>query len=597
MSNLLNGNPTETPPETLSQPAGPTSLTGLVEGFTYNSSEFSVAKMKPTGQMLSVTIVGSLLGVAVGQTITVHGQWQKHNRFGDQFRVTSFATEVPKTRDGLIAYLASDLIPGLGKSKATILVDYFKEKTIQILDLEPRRITEVPGIGKKTARKIVEGWQTHRNMADLQMFLQDHGLGSGLAARIHNAYEDKALTILQQNPYMITDVRGFGFLTADKVARSLGLPDDDPFRIRSAIAHALDQAANEDGHLYLPRTKLVEAVEKLLNRWRDDVPNQNESIRVDAEAVEIQIAALQQAEGVMIDMLSTITEGGIEVEAMVALPWAYRTEIGIAQKVKRLLGNPISKIRQAFKDTDWDKALTWVQSQTGIRLAQSQAQAVHMTMNEQVAILTGGPGTGKTTTIRSILTLLGQSEARIQLAAPTGKAAKRLSESTGVEAKTIHRLLGVEGPGQFSKDENNPLKADMIIVDEMSMVDASLFYSLIKAIKPDTHLLLVGDVDQLPSVGPGDILNDLIRSGLIPTVQLDVIFRQGEESGIVPNAHRVNGGDLPIFSKVGEGSNDFFWFGIEDDHRAAEQIVDLVAEKIPNRFGISSRDIQVLSPM
>jgi exodeoxyribonuclease V alpha subunit len=548
-----------------------------------------------------VAVVGKLLGANVGATFRFWGRWTSHASYGKQFEIDRFEEKLPATIAGIRKYLGSGLIKGIGPKTAERIVERFGLETLDVIETAPEKLAEVPGVGAFRANSITAAWVEQRQIKTLMVFLQSHDITTGLAVRIYKAYGDAAADIVRTDPYRLArEVWGVGFRTADRIARNLGLAGDSPARLEAGVLFALSEAA-DDGHTYLPRPLLVETTAMLLAV--DDAA-------VEAAPIEAAIERLVLAQAVIVEDVpgetddepspspspeSTPIVPGMPHQA-VYLPVFHYAEVGIANRLRRIMDAPEDRLA-AYRSIDWQAALDWIDKQLPHPLAARQREAVRAAFTHKVAVLTGGPGTGKTTTVRSILQMLGVRGASVRLAAPTGRAAKRLAETTGTTAKTLHRLLEFKPTGgeMFARNEANPLDADMIVVDEMSMVDTLLMNHLTKAVDPSSHLLLVGDVDQLPSVGAGHVLRDLIACGAIPTVVLDQIFRQDEKSYIAVNAHRINQGQMPIFDKE---AADFFQFRVETAEDAADRVVDVVTTRIPKRFGLDPlSDIQVLTPM
>ncbi len=556
-------------------------LTGVVERITFTNPEngYTVARFKPDKYYDLITIVGPLAEVHPGARLKITGRWKTHPRYGEQFAIERYVEEMPATVEGIRRYLGSGLIKGIGPVTARRIAEKFGQYTLDVIEQDIHRLAEVEGIGPKRIQMIATAWEAQKQIKEIMLFLQTHQVSTHLAVKIYKTYGDRAISVVKNDPYRLArDIFGVGFLTADKIARNIGIAVDAPERIAAGIEYTLNRLA-DDGHVFAPRGHLVEAAVKILG--------------VAAEQVDMQIEALRQEERVQIE---SVTAGDNAVEA-VYLPAFYHAEVGTARRVRRLLDAPQSRLA-GFAGLDWPRAFEWLSATDpdGVALADRQKEAVQMALTRKLSILTGGPGTGKTSTVRAILRLLARQGKRALLAAPTGRAAKRLAESTGQEAKTIHRLLEVS-PSEgfkFQRNEDNPLECDMLIVDECSMIDLVLMNSLLKAVHPATHVLLVGDADQLPSVGAGNVLRDFIAGGVIPTTRLDVIFRQAANSTIIVNAHRINRGEMPLFPK---DRQDFYFFGKEDPAEAADLVVDIVARRIPEKFGIPSQDIQVLSPM
>jgi len=547
-------------------------LEGTIERFTYRNEEngYTVARLQPRGKPYEVTAVGNLAGAAVGELVCLRGYWRSHPEYGRQFEVHSFSVQLPATIEGIRKYLGSGLIKGVGPASAGRIVDAFGARTLEVIENEPERLCQVPGIGPKRAESIRRGWEEQKQIKEIMIFLQGQGIGAGLAVRIYKHYGSQALDVVRTDPYRLAeDVYGIGFKTADKIARALGAPLDSPERIQAGLRHVLSTFCDE-GHCFATEPPLVTRAAELLG--------------VAAAACQEQLAQL-------VARAALVADG----EA-IYLPPFHQAEVSVGRKLRLLQTSARDRLEQ-FRSIDWARAFAWLQEQSALTLAPSQMQAVRMALTEKVSILTGGPGTGKSTIVGSLIALLRARRGSVLLAAPTGRAAKRLSEATGHEARTIHRLLEFN-PGAeraFLRDRDNPLDADLIIVDEASMIDILLMNHLLRAIEVGSHLLLVGDVDQLPSVGPGNVLRDLIASGVIPVTRLTTIFRQAAGSAIVTNAHRINAGELPFTSRA---IGDFFLFKEADPQRAADLVLDLVARRIPARFGFDPHsDIQVLSPM
>lgn len=547
-------------------------LEGTIERFAYRNEEngYTVARVQPRGKAYEVTAVGNLAGAAVGELVRLHGYWRSHPEYGRQFEVRSFSVQLPATIDGIRKYLGSGLIKGVGPVNAARIVDTFGPRTLDVIEHEPERLRQVPGIGPKRAERIRKSWEEQKQIKEIMIFLQGQGIGAGLAVRIYRHYGNQALDVVQTDPYRLAaEVEGIGFKTADRIARALGAPLDSPQRIQAGLSHVVSTFCDE-GHCFASQPALVARA---------------------AELLEVPAAACQDQLGDLIGRGALVADGDA-----IYLPAFHQAEVSVARKLRRLQAAPRNRL-EPFRSIDWERAFAWLQQHSALTLAPQQMQAVRMALTEKVSILTGGPGTGKSTIIGSLVALLRAQRGTVLLAAPTGRAAKRLSEAAGHPARTIHRLLEFN-PGAergFLRDRDNPLDADLIIVDEASMVDILLMNHLLRAIEVGSHLLLVGDVDQLPSVGPGNVLRDLIESGTIPVTRLTTIFRQAPGSAIVANAHRINAGKLPLTSPT---IGDFFLFKQADPQRAADLVLDLVARRIPARFGFDPKsDIQVLSPM
>lgn len=548
-------------------------LQAILERITFHSEQdgYTVAKVQPQDKKHLVTIVGKLLGVQIGETLELEGRWVEHPEHGRQFEVERFRSVLPATVEGIKRYLGSGLIKGIGPVTAKRITETFGAYTLQVIEHEPERLREVPGLGQKKIGLITRAWQDQQQIKTIMMFLQELQLSPSLAVRIYKQYGDQALSIVRATPYRLADeIYGIGFPTADTIARALGIPLDSSQRIGAGLRYALSRAS-DDGHCFLPWNELIESAAGLL-----------ELRTLEVSPILEQIARTQEVYDELIDG-----------ERHVYLRPFFYAEQGVAERISELQEQP-SAIAAFFRAANWPRVFAHLAERRGIDLTERQREAVQMALSEKVSVLTGGPGTGKTTSLRTIIMALEQRGERFLLASPTGRAAKRLAEATGAEAQTIHRLLEYSpiSGGMFRRNRDNPLDASMVIVDEVSMLDVLLANHLLKAIPPHAHLLLVGDADQLPSVGPGRVLRDLLDSMALPSVHLDAIFRQAEGSGIIANAHRINNGEMPVFE-----SSDFFFFPQVDAEQCAELVVELVAQRIPRRFGFDSRrDIQVLSP-
>ncbi|MBX3015162.1 MAG: AAA family ATPase [Caldilineaceae bacterium] len=623
-------------------------LRGVVERITYHNEEtgYTVAKLtaelrgqavqeqRSFGQSREIAVVGTMIGVNVGESVELQGRWTIHAEYGRQFVVESMRTVLPATVAGIEKYLGSGLIRGVGPVTAKRIVKYFGVETLTIIEEQPERLHEVPSVGQKRTQMIMAAWQEQKAIKEVMLFLQSHGVSTSLATKIYKSYGDEAIGIVRQDPYRLArDIFGIGFLTADKIAQSLGLAPDSPQRIAAGVAYALNQAT-EEGHVFLPTSALVDTASELLSVSRDEVgigivrlwhedqvkvaaqPGAAELPRTPAPVTTDAIPQLIAERGHLYAAATTTqAQQVLADEHAVYLTPLYYSEQGVANQLQRLMQShesafaPFQQQRQ-----DWDKRFAAAELTTGLRLAPQQRSAVQATLTHPLTVLTGGPGTGKTTSIRTLLQICEHERYRIVLAAPTGRAAKRLAETTGREAKTLHRLLEFK-PAEgmtFQRNAENPLEGDLLIVDEASMLDLVLTNHLLKAIPPGMHLLLVGDVDQLPSVGAGNVLKDVIAaieartaaasSAALSTlarqavvIRLQTIFRQAAGSFIITNAHRINEGEMPTIDN--EQATDFFLFRTEEPERAAQLCVELVQSRIPKRFAIPTQDIQVLSPM
>ncbi|GAA2318389.1 SF1B family DNA helicase RecD2 [Streptomyces violaceusniger] len=557
-------------------------LEGVLERITYANEEngYTVARVdtgRGSGDLL--TVVGALLGAQPGESLRMEGRWGSHPQYGKQFTVENYQTVLPATVQGIRRYLGSGLIKGIGPRIADRITEHFGIDTLDVIEQEPKRLVEVPGLGPKRTKMIAAAWEEQKAIKEVMVFLQGVGVSTSIAVRIYKKYGDASISVVKNEPYRLAaDVWGIGFLTADKIAQSVGIPHDSPDRVKAGLQYALSQSADQ-GHCYLPEEKLIADAVKLL--------------QVDTGLVIDCLGELAaEDEGVVREPVPG-PEGGEPVSAVYLVPF-HRAEISLAGQVLRLLRTEEDRL-PAFRGVDWDKALGWLAGRTGADLAPEQSQAVRLALTEKVAVLTGGPGCGKSFTVRSVVELARAKKAKVVLAAPTGRAAKRLSELTGAEASTVHRLLELKPGGDAAYDRDRPLDADLVVVDEASMLDLLLANKLVKAVPPGAHLLFVGDVDQLPSVGAGEVLRDLLAPGSpVPAVRLTRIFRQAQQSGVVTNAHRINEGVPPVT----QGLSDFFLFVEDDTEEAGRLTVDVAARRIPAKFGLDPRrDVQVLAPM
>jgi exodeoxyribonuclease V alpha subunit len=559
-------------------------LEGAIERITFHNEEngYTVARLIPDGKDYEVTVIGNMLGVQMGEHVRLEGEWSVHGQYGRQFKVERYASVLPATAAGIEKYLGSGLVKGVGPVTATRIVRKFGADTLTVIDETPERLREVLGVGPKRVNQIKSAWHEQRQIREVMVFLQSHGVSPALAVRIYKHYGDGAAGVVRNDPYRLArDIHGIGFITADKIARNLGITSDAPERVAAGVAYTLSKKADE-GHVYVPQAELVEEAAKLL-----DVP---------APLATAAIDSLRQDQQVYVEPLQGGT--GLAEERAVYLTPFYYGEVGVAGRLRRLM-DAVEDRCFVFRSFDWPQGLAVVQRDTGLRLTSQQQAAVRTALTQRVTVMTGGPGTGKTTCTLAAIRLLDAARRSYVLASPTGRAAKRLGEATGQEAKTIHRLLewspGGAGGFTFQRNEENPLDVDMVVVDEASMLDLLLTNHLLKAIPPGAHLLLVGDIDQLPPVGAGNVLRDVIDSGAAAVVRLDVIFRQAAGSYIIENAHRINRGQMPEWRP--EQSQDFFLFQTDDPERAAELVSEIVQERIPRKFGIAASDVQVLSPM
>lgn len=557
-------------------------LEGVLERITYANEEngYTVARVdtgRGSGDLL--TVVGSLLGAQPGESLRMEGRWASHPQFGKQFQVDNYTTILPATIQGIRRYLGSGLIKGIGPVMADRITTHFGVDTLDVIERHPERLVEVPRLGPKRTKMIAAAWEEQKAIKEVMVFLQSVGVSTSVAVRIYKKYEDASISVVRNQPYRLAaDVWGIGFLTADRIAQAVGIPHDSPERVKAGLQYALSQSTDQ-GHCFLPEERLIADGVKLL--------------QVDTGLVIECLAELaEDPEGVVREKVPGPEDGAL-VTAVYLVPF-HRAEISLAAQVRRLLHTPEDRM-PAFQDVDWDAALSWLARRTGATLAPEQQAAVRLALSRKVAVLTGGPGCGKSFTVRSVVELARAKNATVVLAAPTGRAAKRLSELTGAEASTVHRLLELKPGGDAAYDRERPLDADLVIVDEASMLDLLLANKLVKAVAPGAHLLLVGDVDQLPSVGAGEVLRDLLaEDGPVPSVRLTTIFRQAQQSGVVTNAHRINAG-LPPHT---QGLSDFFLFVEDETEDAGVLAVDVAARRIPAKFGLNPRrDVQVLAPM
>ena len=548
-------------------------LAGVVERVTYQNAEngFCVLRIKARGHRDLVTVVGHAAVISAGEWITASGEWVNDRTHGQQFKARFLRTSEPTSLDGIEKYLGSGMIRGIGPVYAKKLVRAFGEKVFDTIEGEPERLREVTGIGPVRAGRITAAWAEQKIVREIMVFLHSNGVGTARAVRIYRTYGADAVQVMSENPYRLArDIRGIGFKTADAIAMKLGIEKTAMIRVRAGISYALTEAMDE-GHCGLPTDELVPLAEKLL-----EVPVELVRTALDLELVE-----------------GTVIADNVGETRCVFLAGLYRAERGIAERLLRLRNGALPWPR-----IDPDKALPWVEQRVGLALAESQRTAIQLALISKVLILTGGPGVGKTTIIKGILRILAAKGVGLLLCAPTGRAAKRMTDATGFEAKTIHRLLEVDPKGGgFKRGDDNPLDCDLLVVDETSMVDVMLMQALVKAVPNKAALLIVGDIDQLPSVGPGQVMSDLISSGVIPVVRLTEVFRQAAQSRIITSAHRINQGYIPDLSPPRTDS-DFYFVQADDPQTAVSRIIELVKIRIPKRFSLDPiRDIQVLCPM
>ncbi|HLO33492.1 MAG TPA: ATP-dependent RecD-like DNA helicase [Anaerolineales bacterium] len=572
------------------------SLSGAVERITFYNPEngYTVLRLRPDSGRGSyafhttslsreglITVVGNLPELSPGEHLHLEGHWDKHPKHGSQFKAEVCEQTLPASVAGIQSYLGSGMIKGIGPKLAERIVGRFKEETFDIVEQKPERLLEVPGIGTDRLQKIAAAWQEQKQVKEIMVFLHGHGVSTNLAVKIYKTYGDAALETVQKNPYQLErDIYGVGFKTADKIAQALGLPAEHPSRIEAGIVFALNEMI-EDGHVYVPKEMLAERAVELLGVPAELISPALEQLAQDDRIRPDMVPASSGNRGASEEAIGE-AQGDYKISVIYLSP-LYFGERGVAERLRRLIA---ARAPAISKDQ--------IQAHAK-QLSEEQRAALEMALAAPVSILTGGPGTGKTTCLKALIGVLETGNKRYALASPTGRAAKRLSEATGRPASTIHRLLEFSPVDGFKHNDENPLQVDFLIVDEASMLDLLLTNNLLKALRPGTQLLFVGDVDQLPAVGAGDVLRNLIRSRVIPVTRLSTIFRQAADSQIITNAHLINQGKLPIFSKE---SRDFFLFPAEDAAAAADWVVQVVSEKIPQKFHLDAiHDIQVLAPL
>ena len=548
-------------------------VAGLVERVTFHNEEngFCVLRVKARGHRDLLTVVGHAATISAGEWITASGEWVNDRTHGQQFRAGFLKASAPTSVEGIEKYLGSGMIRGIGPVYAKKLVRAFGETVFDVIEAQPERLREIAGIGPVRAGRITSAWAEQKMVREIMVFLHGHGVGTARAVRIFRTYGADAVQVMSENPYRLArDIRGIGFKTADTIAGRLGIGKTAMIRVRAGIAHALAEATDE-GHCGLPRDELVPLAASLL-----EVP---------ADLVHTALGLELSGE--------TVAAGRVAGTECIFLAGLYHAEAAIAERLRALLQGP-----PAWPRIDAGRAVPWIERRAGLALAEGQKAAVGMALASKVMVLTGGPGVGKTTIVNAILGILAAGKVRVLLCAPTGRAAKRMSEATGMEAKTIHRLLEVDPKsGGFRRGTGNPLDCDLLVIDETSMVDVPLAHALLKALPDRCALLMVGDADQLPSVGPGQVLADVIASAAVPVARLTEVFRQAARSRIIVNAHRVNEGTVPDLRRP-EGESDFYFVPAPDPETAVARVLELVRARIPARFGLDPiRDIQVLCPM
>ena len=548
-------------------------IKGEIERITYSNEEngYAVIKVKVSKQKELVTVVGNIIGVSPGEVLRMEGKWVTHTKFGEQFKVTHYRSEIPATIVGIERYLGSGLIKGIGPIMSKRIVKVFGEKTLDIIEKEPEKLLRVEGIGKYRVGLIKEAWEEQKEIRSVMIFLQSHGVSSIYASKIYKKYGKESIEVVKENPYRLAhDIWGIGFFTADKIAKQMGFDEESSLRAEAGIMHILHENADK-GHVYIPIKEALLETEQLLEV-------RNEVIKTAMENLEKENKIITER----------LVKDEKEIEG-VFLAGYHMSEIQISRMLKEIKNNK----RQLAKITEKEEIIR----NAPFNLAEKQIKAIESGIKEKVVIITGGPGTGKTTITNIILKLISKETERIILAAPTGRAANRMSEATGKEAKTIHRLLEYNPvEGGFKKNENNKLECDLLVLDEASMIDNLLMYHLLKAIPKESKIIMIGDINQLPSVGAGNVLKDIINSGQFEVTELNEIFRQAQESKIIVNAHKIIRGEYPEIEN--DKDTDFYFLEEKEEDRVLEKIARIVNERLPKRFGYNPlKDIQVLSPM
>lgn len=605
-------------------------LQGILERIVYESHDtgYTVGRFSARDHAELITVVGNLASINPGESLLLQGEWVDNPRYGSQFQIEKYETILPANVVGLRKYLGSGLIKGIGPKMAALIVRKFGMDTMDIIEHEPDKLANVPGIGRKRVEIIKEAWEAQREIKNVMIFLQSHDVSTTHAAKIYKTYGNDAIRVVTENPYQLADdIYGIGFVTADTIAQKLGMDQDAPQRVEAGIKYVLSQKADE-GHVFQHCSELVEACqtmleqelvaieqglhalvekEEIINPTFADFPDTDEQVSIDETQENYEIPDVHQ------EPLSTLTENGTPIakseapvlgqnqqpitdnHSAIYLAPFYYAELGIANQFSRLLAS--QKQNPALLPSNTTRLLTQLENEMDLHFAPQQREAIYTAMTTRAMILTGGPGTGKTTTVIGMIRLFKAQGRRVTLTAPTGRAAKRLSETTGGEAKTIHRLLEFSPQiNSFKRNRQNPLDTDVVIVDEMSMVDLVLMNRLMQAIRPSTTVILIGDTDQLPSVGAGNVLKALINSRKIPVIALTEIFRQAQESMIVTNAHRINKGDYPELT--GDPDRNFFFIEEEDPEAITELICSLIADRLPQHYNYHPiDDIQLLCPM
>ncbi|GCE02964.1 SF1B family DNA helicase RecD2 [Dictyobacter aurantiacus] len=592
-------------------------LEGSVENIVFRNedNQYTVARFRlnDRGRLFRddlTTIVGLLPGIHPGELLSVEGEWESDPRYGRQLRVVSFVQRLPASTEGMVRYLSSGLIKGIGPKKAQAIVDHFGEQTLAIIEQQPELLTQVKGISAKDCERIEKAWLEQEDIKELHLFLQSHDVSMNVATRIYKEYGRESIRVVRENPYKLAEeVHGIGFRTADDIAVKLGLPADGIPRLATGLKYVLTQAANDDGHCYLLENDLIQRASQILQVPTETLQAAMEQLRLERDIFVETAPVLATTTTATIEKANnhTVAEEPASYEpasAQAAIAEAqsriyygpfWYAENGSTRLLRILRGAPSCLPPTTARQ--WELVFERLKQQRHMELTEKQREAVQVGYQQKVSILTGGPGTGKSTSLRALLMLLRTRKVDVALAAPTGRAAKRLTEATGVQAKTLHRLLEyAPHDNSYQRNEDNPLPHQFVIVDEFSMVDILLFYHLLKALPRTSHLLLVGDADQLPSVGPGNVLRDLLRSEAIPAVRLTELFRQAQQSKIVVTAHQINSGIVP--SPRIEAKSDFFFMREDDPFRAQQLVLDLVQRRLPARYHFNPiADIQVLAPM
>ncbi|HOQ37443.1 MAG TPA: ATP-dependent RecD-like DNA helicase [Acetivibrio sp.] len=543
-------------------------LSGVVERITFINEEngFCVIKIKSKGFSELVTVVGNMASVNVGAVVSLKGEWKYDSKYGKQFCVYSYKETMPATIAGIEKYLGSGLIKGIGPVNAKRIVKVFGEDTIRVIEDEPERLIEVDGIGPKRIEMIRKAWQDQKEIKNVMLFLQSHGVSTAYAVKIFKTYGSDSIEIVKDNPYRLADdIWGIGFKTADRIAQAMGYDRESYQRIRSGIIYVLNEFAN-DGHCFARRTDLIKRSSEILEIGEEDIESAIKNMLEDKTVI-------------------------MEYDDAIYLPPFYHSEVGVARRIAEIV-----RTKSKYCSYNPSEVIQSIQEECRIQYDDVQVEAIKKAITSKFMVLTGGPGTGKTTTTMAIIKVFEKLKANVMLAAPTGRAAKRMSEATGRNAQTVHRLLKYSPLEGYKNNEENPLDCDVLIIDETSMIDIILMYNLLKAVSNDTVVILVGDVDQLPSVGPGNVLKDIIDSGAVTVVKLNRIFRQAMGSAIIMNAHKINHGEFPVLK--GGKNSDFFFIEEEDPEKIVELVRQLCKERLPKYYGVDPvNQIQVLCPM